>query len=274
MNLRPPLLTTATLAAALCTTLAVCHRGGGGHEDLLAVARGIQSGEELDLRLETQRRGDEARFALADEVVAGRMSLREAADQLRRLEEAGLATPPVVPRPAGDERALRARVLDYVREVLVHQQQYAAAARYYAGAFAADPHLLAGPPPSHLYHAACAAAWAGCGQGRDAADLDEESRAGFRRQGLDWLRAELVSWLQLLGKGPENAWAVSCEMQYWLWDAHFAGVRGPEALARLPAAERQAWQQLWADVADTLARAEGLNPPGPNAGSRRPVPER
>jgi hypothetical protein len=33
-------------------------------------------------------------------------------------------------------------------------------------------------------------------------------------------------------------------------------VRGAEALARLPGAERQPWQQLWDDVADTLKRAQ------------------
>jgi hypothetical protein len=44
-------------------------------------------------------------------------------------------------------------------------------------------------------------------------------------------------------------------MQHWLEDPAFAGVREPEALARLPAAERPEWQKLWADVADTLARA-------------------
>jgi hypothetical protein len=44
-------------------------------------------------------------------------------------------------------------------------------------------------------------------------------------------------------------------LQDWQWDTPFAGVRGPEALARLPAAERQKWQELWTDIADTLARA-------------------
>jgi hypothetical protein len=63
-------------------------------------------------------------------------------------------------------------------------------------------------------------------------------------------------------------------MQTWLEDPDFAGVRGPEAPARLPEAERQAWQQLWADIADTLARAEGLAPPEQRAGSNIPVPER
>jgi hypothetical protein len=31
-------------------------------------------------------------------------------------------------------------------------------------------------------------------------------------------------------------------------------VRQPEALAKLPEAERHQWQKLWQDVADTLAR--------------------
>ena len=36
-------------------------------------------------------------------------------------------------------------------------------------------------------------------------------------------------------------------LREWQQDADFAGVRG-EALAKLPEAERKAWQQLWADV--------------------------
>jgi hypothetical protein len=33
-------------------------------------------------------------------------------------------------------------------------------------------------------------------------------------------------------------------------------VRGPDALARLPEAERGDWQRLWANAADTLARVQ------------------
>jgi hypothetical protein len=51
-------------------------------------------------------------------------------------------------------------------------------------------------------------------------------------------------------------------------------LRGPEALARLPAAKRQAWQELWAGVADKRARAQGTTRPEQRAGSRIPVPER
>jgi hypothetical protein len=35
-----------------------------------------------------------------------------------------------------------------------------------------------------------------------------------------------------------------------------AGLREEKALTALPAAERRAWQQLWADVAATLAQAQ------------------
>jgi hypothetical protein len=99
---------------------------------------------------------------------------------------------------------------------------------------------------------------AGCGRGRDAADLDEATRAAFRRQALNWLRAELEARPRLLGQEPGQVRAVARDLQDWQWDTPFAGVRGPDALARLPAAERQEWQQLWTDITDALARAVGM----------------
>ena len=50
-------------------------------------------------------------------------------------------------------------------------------------------------------------------------------------------------------------------MRHWLGDPDFAGVRGPEALAKLPEAEREPWQKLWDDVANTLARAQADTTP-------------
>jgi hypothetical protein len=44
-------------------------------------------------------------------------------------------------------------------------------------------------------------------------------------------------------------------MQHWQGDTDFAGVRAPEALARLPETERQEWQKLWEDVAALCQRA-------------------
>ena len=116
---------------------------------------------------------------------------------------------------------------------------------------------------------------AGCGQGRDAADLDETSRAGFRRQALDWLRAELDAQRRLLEEEPQTArLTVYRDLRYWLEAPDFAGVRGPEALARLPEDERQAWQLLWADVAATRARAQGKAPPEAEADREVPPPGR
>jgi hypothetical protein len=203
------------------------------------------------------------------------MTLPEAAEHFRRLDEADpVVYPPGIPRPPRDEAAECDWVLPLVWEHFKVEGRYAAAARWYAEAFTAHPDVLAGPPSGNRYQAAIAAARAGCGQGRDAADLDEQSRAGFRRQARDWLRAELDSWGRLVEKEPGNPWLVARDLRDWLEDPHLAGVRGPDALARLPEAERQAWQKLWADVADTRARAEGTTPPGQKAGDKIPLPER
>jgi hypothetical protein len=274
MNLRPALLAAAALAAALAA-LALCRWGTRGNRDPVSIAWEVQRGDELGAHIEAGRRRDEAKRALAAEVVAGRMTVREAADHFRRLDEADPSYPPGLPRPPGYERALRHSVLEWAWEVLAHQQRYAAAARWYDEVFTADPDVLTGPPTNDRYHAACAAARAGCGQGRDAADLDEETRAGFRRQAFGWLRADLEARRRLLALEPENArQTVANDMQDWLADPDFAGVRGPEALARLSEPERQAWQMLWAKVADTLARAERTTSPEQRAGSTIPLPER
>src|SRR5262249_46141954 len=75
-------------------------------------------------------------------------------------------------------------------------------------------------------------------------------RLRWRRQALTWLRADLRAWQQRLAPEPARASAiVSQQMQHWLKDTDFAGVRRPLALRRLPAEERAAWSRLWADVA-------------------------
>jgi hypothetical protein len=277
MTLRSALLAAAALALTCWTSLTLCPWGAGGVDhDLAALARAVLRGEELGPPIEAGRRRDEAKLALAAEVIDGRMSLQEAAGHFRRLDEADPGYPPGIPRPSGADPGLYDWVLDSAWATLAQQQQrYAAAARWYAEAFAAHPHGLAGPPTRHRYHGARVAARAGCGKGRDAADLDEASRAGWRGQALAWLRAELEARRRLLEGGPEEARRTAVgNLRHWLEDPDFAGVRGPEALARLPAAERHVWQRLWAGVADTLARAEGSPPPEPKVGSKRPLPER
>jgi hypothetical protein len=80
----------------------------------------------------------------------------------------------------------------------------------------------------------------------------------LRKQALDWLTADLRAWRSLLEQGPEkNRPAIAQQLAHWLEDTDFNGVRGPDAFAKLPEAERQPWRALWADVAATLARAQG-----------------
>jgi tetratricopeptide (TPR) repeat protein len=138
------------------------------------------------------------------------------------------------------------RVVKCLGLALRWQGRPAAAARFCAEALAGAPKLAGDPGTGNRYNAACFAALAGCGR-HDGAKLDEAERARLRRQALDWLRADLAAWGQRLEKEQEEVPVVQQRMREWEQDADFAGVRG-EGLAKLPEAERQAWQQLWADV--------------------------
>jgi tetratricopeptide (TPR) repeat protein len=149
--------------------------------------------------------------------------------------------------------------------------RYAAAARLWAEAFQAQPRLAEDLEVQHRYNAACAAALAGCAQGKDSGRLDDKERARLRRQALDWLRADLEAWRHLLDKGPNQARSaatVTEVLQHWLADADFAGVRGPAALARLPDAERRVWQELWSDVADLVACVQSKVTPDKKSGAK------
>jgi serine/threonine protein kinase/Flp pilus assembly protein TadD len=138
-----------------------------------------------------------------------------------------------------------------------YQRLYAASARFYADAFAAERKLADDLGNGHRYNAACAAALAGRGQGQDADKLDGNERARLRRQALDWLRADLEAWGRLLDKEPDKLRQVLVrQMRHWLDDPDLAGVRGPQALAKLPEPERQPWQKLWDDVANMLEQAQ------------------
>jgi tetratricopeptide (TPR) repeat protein len=133
-----------------------------------------------------------------------------------------------------------------------HRALYCAALSLYSEAFAARPDREA----RHRYDAARAAALAGCGQGKDAADSDDAQRARWRRQALQWLRLDLARWGKALdgAKGQARA-QVRARMQYWRSDGDFAVLRGNDALARIPAEERKEWQRFWAEVDALIQRA-------------------
>jgi tetratricopeptide (TPR) repeat protein len=141
------------------------------------------------------------------------------------------------------------------------QQRYAAAARFAADAFAADPRLADFLKAGHRYTAACCAALAAAGQGQDAGQLDDQERSHLRQQALSWLRADLALWGNQLqgGKGADRT-AVQKQLRHWQQDADLSGLRDKTMLEKLPAEEQKAFTQLWADVAALLKKAETAAP--------------
>jgi hypothetical protein len=165
------------------------------------------------------------------------------------------------PKDAGERLALAQLCQE-------HKQLCAAAARWYGEAFAAQPALADDLASGHRYNAACAAALAGSGQGKDAGKLDDKERSRLRKQALDWLNADLRAWRGLLEKELAKAGpAVAQQLAHWLEDTDLAGVRGEPALARLPAVERGDWQKLWQEVEALRQRAAG---PQEKAAATRP----
>src|SRR5262249_32308765 len=75
-----------------------------------------------------------------------------------------------------------------------YKQHYHAAARLYAGAFAARPEVADNLQNKARYDAARSAALAAAGRGHDAAQLTETERTALRRQALAWLAADLALW--------------------------------------------------------------------------------
>jgi tetratricopeptide (TPR) repeat protein len=154
------------------------------------------------------------------------------------------------------EPAGNAERLELARWCAEYRKLDAAAVRFFRDALARDPALAEDLRAATRYDAACAAALAGCGRGADAKDTSAAERAGLRRQALDWLRADLTAWQRVLAKEPARAAAVKQKTRHWLGDRDFAGVRGPDALGRLPEAERRDWQQLWQEVEALRQRAD------------------
>jgi hypothetical protein len=132
-----------------------------------------------------------------------------------------------------------------------YRRLYHAAARLYCDAFAGQPALAS----AHRYNAACAAALAGTGQGKDTAGLNDAQRAEWRKQALDWLAADLAAYATLAKKAAGRP-VVEKQLALWLKDRDLAGVRDEPGLAKLPEKEREAWRKLWAEIAPLLKTVE------------------
>jgi tetratricopeptide (TPR) repeat protein len=153
-----------------------------------------------------------------------------------------------------DQLASAAEKFEFAR-LCADKKLYVVSVRFHRAAFA-DPNLARLVPLGARYDAACAAALAGCGQGKDAAGLGDTERADLRQQAHDWLRPILTLWSQGLDRANAQARAtIAQQMQRWCSDTDLAGVRDEADLAQLPEAERVAWRKLWDDVAALQRRA-------------------
>ena len=77
------------------------------------------------------------------------------------------------------------------------------------------------------------------------------------RWALGWLRDDLAAYGKIAQQSnPAVKRAIQQRLAHWQRDPDLAGLREKAALDKLPAAERDAWQRLWADVDALLQRAQ------------------
>ena len=154
------------------------------------------------------------------------------------------------PRDEADRLALAQRAY--------HKALHATAARLWGIALANDPKLADDRTAPHRYDAACAAALAGCGQGKDNPQPDEVLKAELRKRAISWLQAELSAWKGVaMTVAPGNNELVASKLAHWKQDADLAGILDEKELAKLPERDRAAFRQLWADVDGLLSRVRG-----------------
>jgi serine/threonine-protein kinase len=215
---------------------------------------------QLGIHLDWQAKLTEALELLRRSVSLLAPGSPEAADAARRVPniERKLAIESRFPallkgtdRPRDTTEAIELGWMCYRRSL------YAAAARIWADAIASDSKLCQDRQAQHCYNAACAAALAASGKGVDEPRPDDAAKAGLRRQALGWLNLERATWAKLLDSGanPDRSVVVQ-SLTHWLNDSDLASVRDPEALAKLPSAELEAWRDLWSGVNDLLHRAQ------------------
>jgi hypothetical protein len=73
--------------------------------------------------------------------------------------------------------------------------------------------------------------------------------------------AELKAWdKDFASSTPHDRGLIKQTLRHWQQDSDLAGIRDAAALAKLPAAEEEAFEQLWIDVAALLKG--GTVPPG------------
>ncbi len=140
-------------------------------------------------------------------------------------------------------------MLVYARLCLFYKHLYNNATKFYADAFGIRPELANDLRLGHRFDAACAAALAGNGEGKDVASFTAIDRQTRREQARRWLAEDLALWTKLAASDkPMDRAQTRAALLRWKQERHLAGVRDKDALAKLSENERAVWQKLWDDV--------------------------
>jgi serine/threonine-protein kinase len=159
-------------------------------------------------------------------------------------------------KPAGTAEAVIAARMCYSKKL------FGASSALWAEAFKSQPSLADEMKAQNRYNAACPAALAGSGQGKDNPPPDESTKARWRQQAIDWLKADLSAWSKVLESGPPPArQSIAQTFLHWKVDSDLAGLRDATAIAKLPDAEQNACRWLWAEVDALLAKAQSKDRP-------------
>ena len=133
---------------------------------------------------------------------------------------------------------------------------YATAVKLWGEAIVAQPALGDDRIAQVRYNAACAAALAASGEGRDNTALKQADKHRLRGQALAWLQEELSAWTSLMDDPlPARRTRSLQVLRYWKQDPELASVHDPKALLECTEAERLAWQSFWDQVDRLLAGA-------------------
>jgi serine/threonine-protein kinase len=134
--------------------------------------------------------------------------------------------------------------------VCAYQQRFGWAADLYEQAFALDPARAENLHDGYRYFAATCAARMGCGRGDAAEGAQAPRQTHWRGLALTWLRADLKLRQKQIDSGTaEQAKEARTKLRYWQTDRSLACVRQDQAIAGLPAGERDDWRRLWEAVA-------------------------
>ena len=87
--------------------------------------------------------------------------------------------------------------------------------------------------------------------------MGEPEKARWRKQAIDWLKADLAHWTRQVEAGkPEAKGLVRQKLEHWKDDTDLAGIRDEAAVKGLPEDEQKDCRALWAEVDALLKRVE------------------